>query len=248
MEKVYYINHTSYKVGDVLKAWQFAQMLIQRNANIKKITFLVNTSQQFEFLKEIGIHGLKSASFNVKNDLGLEVQVRTIKTYHPNYVFAGKEPSEILIAIALNQEQLYKYEDMSDIAVCIIIPWMLTNFDSFLSIHECIDVDTMQSFPQPEKVDDKIINAIIWLKATSYPNEGFHHPNDSNRLKQVAKMLRLKKIPMQYDAIVHTCLQNGIIATSARLIADYFVGNRAIRLDEPWDKTWMMKVINGQCR
>lgn len=50
-------------------------------------------------------------------------------------------------------------------------------------------------------VDERVINAIEWLKTTSSPNEGYHHPNDENRLHIMANALAHYKVPLDHDGV-----------------------------------------------
>lgn len=245
MNCVYYLNHNVYQNGDTLRAWEFVKFLVSKDQNIRTITFLVASSHQFVFLEELGLSKIPNATYNVKNKLGLIIQVRTLKTYKPNYLSFGTKPNEILVVIALTPEQLYPIEDKSNIAACVVVPWQLDEFLGFLSIHRAKDIETNVSMDKPNDVDSRILNAIEWLKDTSYPNEGYHHPNDIERLRQVAKALKQKKIPMNYEAVVYACMQKGFITSSARETADYLVGNKVIRLRDSFDKVWMNRVING---
>lgn len=244
--KVYFINRETYNTGDTLNAWNFVVSLAKQNPSITKITFLLDSAQQVSFLEEIGVKKTNSASFNLQNKLGLQIQVRTLKTYHPDYLSYGNKPSEVLVAVCLSPEQLYQFEDKSDIAACVVVPWILSEWDGFFSIYQAEDTDSGLKKNKPQVLDQRVINAIVWLERTSNPNEGFHHQYDCNRLKQVSKALKQKKIPMTYESVVYACMHNGFIPSAARKTADYFVGNKPIRLSEPFDKTWMNKVIEGK--
>lgn len=246
MKNLYYLNHALYQSGDTLTAWNFVKTLISNNSNIKTITFLVNSSTQFSFLEELGLRKVPNANYNVPNQSGVCIQVRTLKTYRPNYLFAGNQPSEILVAIALDPEQLYQFEDCSDIEACVVVPWILNEWDGFFSIYQAEDVETGVKCSSPVSVPDQVQNAITWLKRTSFPNQGYNHPNDLNRLKQISKALKQKKIPITYESVVYACMHNGYKPSAARKTADYFVGNKPIRLSEPFDKGWMNKVIDGK--
>lgn len=244
--KVYFINHGTYNSGDTLNAWKNVVALTKQISSITKVTFLLNSTQQVTFLEEIGVKNANSASFNLQNNLGLQIQVRTLKTYHPDYLSYGNKPCEILVAICLSPEQLYQFEDKSDVAACVVVPWILNEWDGFFSIYQAEDVETGVKCSSPVSVPDQVQNAITWLKRTSFPNQGYNHPNDLNRLKQISKALKQKKIPMTYESVVYACMHNGYKPSAARKTADYFVGIRSIRLSEPFDKAWMNKVIEGK--
>ena len=74
-----------------------------------------------------------------------------------------------------------------------------------------------------QEVDDRVAHAIEWLKATSNPNQGFTHPLDLKRLKQMANALSHYGVKLSYDGIMHYCINHGIWDNEgAKMIADYF--------------------------
>lgn len=221
--QVHYINHERFQKGDTKLATRYALQLMREDKALKTVTFLVYTQHQYEpFLGEMGF----SAS-DYKHHGGVmkdgKYQIHTVKTYNPDYLFAGKEPSEVLIAIGVPLVELLRYEDKSDIAHCIIVPWTLEENREILSIYEAKDIETGEKYPKPNAADERIVNAIGWLKWTSYPNEGYHHPNDEMRLHQMANALKKYKVPVEYASVVYCGMHNGLIPSSARKTADAFV-------------------------
>ena len=248
MKNVYYINHTSFKEGDTRKAGQFALMLFKEDNNLKTLTFLVYSKAQYDsFLGELKLtkaqirnHGFKTQNF--------EVKIHTLKTYEPDYLFVGNNPSEVLVAVGLASEDLEKFEDYTDIAHVIIVPWQIKELGQFLSIHEAIDVDTNEKYQKPADVDVRVQNAINWLKATSYPNEGYGHPLDSNRLKQMSNALKLQHVHIDYASVVYCAINAGLIPSAARKTAESFVKaqSRLFTVDKDIDYNHLNKMMNTQ--
>ena len=46
----YYLNHENYRSGDVRKVFDYAIDYIKKNCSINRMTFLVSTKSQFDFL------------------------------------------------------------------------------------------------------------------------------------------------------------------------------------------------------
>lgn len=223
MKNVYYINHTSFKDGDAIKAVKFALNLLKEDSNLKTLTFLVYSTAQYDsILGELNFskQQIKNHGFVLQN---CEVKIHTIKTYKPDYLFVGNQPSEVLVALGLTSKDLEKFEDYTDIANVIIAPWQISEVSQFLSIHEAIDVDTNEKYHKPVDADMRIVNAINWLKATSYPNEGYVHSSDLNRLKQMSNALKLQNVTIDYASVVYCALNVGLIPSAARKTAESFV-------------------------
>lgn len=93
----------------------------------------------------------------------------------------------------------------------------------FLSVHDAVNLETGNPITPMQDVDDRVKGAVRWLKATSYPNEGYHHPNDEDRLKQMSNALAYYDVPLDFNSVHHYCINNGLIDFAARKTAEYFV-------------------------
>lgn len=220
---VYYLNHEHFQSGDTKLAARYASQLMQENSALKVLTFLVYTQQQYEpFLDEMGFkpNDYKNHGFPISDK---RLQIHTVRTYNPDYLIVGREPSEVLVAVGVPPTELLNYEDKSNIAHFIIVPWMLDENREFLSIYEAKDMESGACYPKPEDADDRIINAIGWLKATSFPNEGYHHPLDENRLHLMANALKHYNVPFSYASTVYAGLHHGLIPSAARKTAGAFM-------------------------
>lgn len=221
--KVYYVNSPQWLESDVATAFAKVGNLIRNNSNIKTITFLVGQQNQFNMLATLNFAQKLISNQGFTTSDGYHIQFKTLRNYHPDYLFAGRMPSEILIPVCVPPQSLYQFEDFSNIAYWVIVPWTLEENESFLSVHEAEDCETGISSPAPRELDGRVANAIDWLKETSYPNEGYHHPNDENRLKNIAVKLKKMRVPVGYDLIVYYCLNHGFIPSAARKTADYIM-------------------------
>ena len=221
--QVHYLNHKQFQPGDTKLATKYASQLMREDTALNIVTFLVYTRQQYEpFLGEMRFtpNDYKNHGYPLKDG---KLQIHTVKTYNPDYLFAGREPSEVLIAVGVPPIEFLRYEDKSNIAHCIIVPWTLEENREFLSIYEAKDIETGECYPRPEDADDRIMNAIGWLKATSYPNEGYHHPLDEDRLHQMANAIKRFKVPFDYASTVYAGMHNGLIPSAARKTAEAFM-------------------------
>lgn len=79
-------------------------------------------------------------------------------------------------------------------------------------------------------MDERVVNAIEWLKATSFPNEGYHHPLDENRLHAMANALAHYNVPLDNESVEHTCMHHGLIPSAAKKTADAFVNAKRRKL------------------
>ena len=97
MEKSFYLNRDQYTKGDTETAFNRVIDILKNNKDITVITFLVyQTSNITDFLSELGFSSqqIKDRGFETSR---YKVQIRTIKTYQPNYISGA--PKEILISI-----------------------------------------------------------------------------------------------------------------------------------------------------
>lgn len=227
-------------------ATRFASKLKRDDSSLNIITFLVYSQHQYlPFLGEMGFstQDYKNHGYPLKDG---RLQIHTIKTYTPDYLFDGHQPSEILISVGVPPKELIRFEDMSNIAHCIIVPWTLDENRELLSIYEAQDIETGENYPKPQDADIRVKNAIDWLKWTSYPNAGYHHPNDAERLHQMANALKKYRVPTDYASTVYCGIHNGLIPSSARKTADAFLRaqTRLFPVERDTDYAFLRKMMN----
>lgn len=217
MQEIYYVNHSKFQKGDVQKAWKYAANLLKKDSNIDRITILVYTSNQYTpfVAKELGIALKWCKRHTLPNRIGKTIEVHTVKTYSPGYLFQGSPNCELLIAVAIPPNEMEKLVDYSRAKYWIVVPWTMAECQSFLSINEAIDIDTKEAINAQYIVDDRIKGAIRWLMATFFPNEGYYHPNDMERLRKMANAIKHYNVPFERDSMINYCIHNGMCYDSA---------------------------------
>ena len=222
--RMYYINHNTFQKGDVKKAWIFAAQLLEQYPYIDTITLLVYQSQQYEsFIQsELGISVKQCKEHIYPNKFGKKIQIHTVRTYSPDYISSNERGRELLIAIGIPSKDIIPFLDKNRTEFWIVVPWILEENTQLLRIYGAIDIETCEPCKSSMDLDSRVQHAIEWLYNTSYPNEGFPHPYDEDRLKQMANALAHYKVPFEYEAVVIYCIKRNIIATSSFQIAEFF--------------------------
>lgn len=240
---VYYVNSVMHQSDDVLKAVKKAMQIKVADANITTLTLLIPTNESKPLLDplKIGKQYLDNNGFMLDD---LCVQIRTVKTYQPEYVREGKKPSEILVPLRVWPNDLYQFEDMNDIGYWVVLPTTLDIHKSFLSIHEAKDCETGIPFPAPNPIDFRVANAIDYLKGSPSQGDKFMHPLDEDELKYVAVTLRKLKVNIDYDAAVHYGLEIGLKPSTARKIADVFMRAQSHSMQIKYPHVDIKKMLN----
>lgn len=222
MEHLYYLNHAQFHVGDTTTAFNFARELLKNNDNIDTITFLVKQQRLYSaFLGELGFTAPQIRAHGFNQD-GVRFQIHTVATYHPNYAFNNDQKCEILIVVGVPPKEIEAFLDRSRVKYWIVVPWVMDENLQFLHIYEAENLETGEILSMNYEIDARIKGAIEWLKSTSYPNEGYHHPNDENRLKSMANAIRHYNIPFEHDSLIHYCIHNGLTFNAAKKTVEYF--------------------------
>ena len=228
--KVYFVSTKNNHAEELVAAFRKATELVMSDRNIMTITFLCGQKSHLNELAVLGFSPKDIANNTLVTEDGYRIQFRTVKTYKPNNKFAGNEPSEILIAVGIYPETLCLYEDYTELAYWVVIPQNIEAYNSFFSIWEAEDCTSSVVCSSPSELDNRIANAVDWLKATSFPNEGYNHPLDEDRLKNAAVTLKRMGINVVYDQVVYYCLHNGFRPSAARKTAEYFVRAQTHRM------------------
>lgn len=223
----YYLNKVQYSKGDIDKTFGFAYKYIEENPCISCVTFLVSTKSQYDFLESLfSAQQLKVGTFKVGR---FKVQIRTVRTYVPDYCFEGHEPSEVLIAIAVTPKDLAKFEEKSNIKACFIVPWTLDEYIDFLKVREAKDMETKEPFIVAD-VDERVKNAIGWHKQVAYPNEEYIHPNDRDKLYDMANALSFLHVPLDLVTVENCAKHLGLSPSSSHITAEAFVKAQSRKL------------------
>ena len=241
MKEIYYVNATQY-VDDCLKsAMSKAISIAKTDEDVKQIIIVVPTKNQFSLLHSVFPE--KAVKNNGCQIIGTKPGVRfeTVKTLSPY-----SSNRAILVPLCLSQKDLIKYEDECGFYYWIVVPWLYSELEPWLKVHSAVDVATNKPIEANYAVDEKIKNAIGWLKATSYPNEGFSHPLDLNRLKSMSNAIAQYGLAPDYDAILYYCLNNGIWPKGGRKIAEYFVKaqSKKFKTDGNYPFKFLVEMMN----
>lgn len=220
---VYYLNRAVFRKGDLKTAFAKAASILKEDRDIDTITFLVYQAMHYDsFLGEMNFTK-QHYKTHIARMGNYKVQVHTVKTYSPEYQFQGHPQSEMLIAVGVPPKQLERFEDYSNIKYWVIVPWQLDEYKEWLSIFEGIDIETGQVCTPPAPADERIANAIGWLRVTSYPNEGCHHPLDVDRLHEMSNALKHYKVPFNYASTMYCAMHTGLIPSAALNTAEAFM-------------------------
>lgn len=222
MEHLFYLNRERFERGNTKYAFKYALKLLKENKDIDTITFLVYQQKNYDaFLGEMNFTS-NQFSDHVFVSQGITFQIHTVKTYHPTYFFSEEKNRELLIAVGVPPRELNQFVDKNRVKYWIIVPWTMDENTQFLQINQAVDLETGYPITVNYQVDDRIKGAIEWLKNTSYPNEGYHHPLDENRLKSMANAIKHFNIPFEHDALVNYCINNGLLYDAALQTVEYF--------------------------
>ena len=218
MKEVYYINKQPYSADCLKLAVDKGLNIAQEHSDVTTMVIMVPTTSQFTLLSCLFSSNVIKNRYTHVPQLNLGIRIETVKTYTPHV-----SDNHILIPLCVSQNDLIKFEDEWNARFWIIVPWLMTEMVSWLKVHSAVDVQTGDTITNDYCLDEKVENGIGWLKATSYPNEGFIHPLDSNRLKCMANAISACGLGVTYDSVLHYCINNGINHDGGRKIADAFV-------------------------
>ena len=169
------------------------------------------------------------------------ILIETLKNYSASF-------PHILIPIFISEKDLARFEDEYNALVWVVVPPDMSQMENWLKIHSAVNVDTKQALEYDGTINERVINAIEWLRATSYPNEGFVHPLDLNRLKSMANALATNQVPVDYYSVLHYCITHKINHEGGRMIADHFVKaqTRKFKTDGNYSITFLTEMMNSK--
>ncbi len=167
------------------------------------------------------------------------IRVETLKNYSPSN-------QHILIPVFISEKEMMKYEDEWNARIWIVVPHNYETIEKWLQVHSAENVKTGQIVEFSNTLDERVVNGIEWLWATSYPNEGFCHPLDLNRLKCMANALASNNIDLDYYSVLHYCFTHKINHDGGRKIADYFVKARVkkFKTDGNYPLSFLTEMMN----
>jgi len=167
------------------------------------------------------------------------IKVETLKTYSPY-------GQHILIPVYVTEKELVKFEDEWDARVWIVVPHNYDSMEKWLQVHSAENVSNGVILEMNTPLDERVINGIEWLWATSFPNEGFIHPLDHNRLKCMANALAAKDVSLDFYAVLHYCITHKINHEGGRKIAEHFVGaqTKKYKTDGNYPLSFLTEMMN----
>ena len=248
MEYLYYLNHQHFTSGDTRLAWNFAKTVIKENKDVDTVTFLVYQQRNYEtFLGEMNFSPKAIREHGFTLDNGFKIQIHTVQTYRPSLYFVNEPKRELLIAVGVPPKDLEQFIDSSRVKYWIVVPWTLDENMSFLKIFNAVNIETEEKLTTNFAIDDTVKKAVLYLKATSYPNEGYHHPLDEKRLKSIANAITTYNIPFDTDSLIHYCYYNGFTFDAAKKTAEYFgrAKNRRFSIKGGDSPQSLMNLLNG---
>lgn len=239
MEKVFFTQeHNS---GSALKSvLKKALSLITENSEIKTIILLFPTWSLADSTMQNVLPSLTKGSRSAHCDNPpCGILVETLKNYSPSF-------QHILIPVYITEKELTKYEDEWDARMWVVVPSNYTTMENWLRVHSAENIDTGVSVEWSSALEERVINGIEWLWGTSFPNEGFIHPLDLNRLKCMANALAAKEVSLDYYSVLHYCITHKINHEGGRKIADYFVKaqSKRFKTDGNYPLSFMTEMMN----
>ena len=78
---------------------------------------------------------------------------------------------------------------------------------------------------------DKMLKAALdWINAIAYPNAGFVHPNDENKVKCASRALDSMNVTVDKNEVKDYCMKLGMPQESIDKIVDWFSRPKGINL------------------
>ena len=239
MKKVYYTDKETNE-GTIKTVLTKALDLIEKEDEINSIILLFPTlSVADDVLANILPELTRGNRSLHSNNPSCGIRVETLKNYSANFL-------HILIPFYVSERDFSIIEDEWYARIWIVAPYDFSAMENWLRVHSAENVKTGETITLDSSLDERVINGIEWLWATSFPNEGFIHPLDSNRLKCMANALAAKNVPLDYYAVLHYCITHKINHDGGRKIADHFVKaqTRKFKTDGNYPLSFMTEMMN----
>lgn len=217
MENSFYIKNECYSKAHFEQALKFAINLSKGDSTTGRIVILVYTKKQYQLIQPL--FSEKIIKQGVLSLDGVVFKFDTLKTYTPP---SYGEKRDIVVIVGISPSDIQKLEDEYKIKYFIYVPWLMEECLSWLRAHVATEITSQEVLNPEYPINSTVLKAIDWLKATSFPNEGFHHPLDEDRLKSVSNALHEMNIPIEDESIIKYCHENGILYKAAYKMIDFF--------------------------
>ncbi len=239
MEKVYYSDCLTF-ADAIVKALKKALNVIVVENELKSIVLLFPTLS----VADNALHNIlpsltKGNRIAHCDNPSCGIKVETLKNYSPY-------GQHVLIPVFVTEKEITKYEDEWDARVWVVVPHNLSSMEKWLQVHSAENIETGVCLSLNMPLDERVINGIEWLWATSFPNEGFNHPLDLNRLKCMANALAINSVSLDYYSVLHYCITNNINHDGGRKIAEHFVKaqTKKYKTDGNYPISFMTEMMN----
>ena len=216
MEKCFYIKTEQYSKGNFEEALKFAINLFKEDSTIGRIVILVYTKNQYQLIQPPFTE--KTIKQGALSSNGVVFKFDTLKTYTPGY---GNKRDIVVIA-GVSPLDIQRIEDEYNVKYFVYVPWNMEECISWLRAHTATEIISKEVLEPQSSIDPTVQKAIDWLKSTSYPNQGFHHALDEDRLKSVSNALHEMNIPIEAESIIKYCHENGILYEAANKMIEFF--------------------------
>lgn len=242
MEKVYYINKESSKDAVELAIAKALAIVAQSKSEYKSVLLLFSTYSVADEILDGVLPDDAIRNHRMHwDDPNCGLLIESVKTYN----FSNKH---ILVPILVSEKELQKFEDEWAPRQWVVLPQSVSLMEKWLKVHSAVDVESKEMIRKEDDfaLDNRVINGIEWLWATSYPNEGFTHPLDLNRLKCMANALAANHVELDYYAVLYYCITHQITHKGGRLIADGFVKaqSRKFKTDGNYTISFLTEMMN----
>lgn len=224
MEKSFYIKNECYSKVDFEKALKFAINLFKEDSTIGRIVILVHTKKQYQLIQPLFTE--KTMKQEALFSSGVALKFDTLKTYTLNY----GDKRDIVVIVGISPSDIQKFEDEYKIKYFIYVPWIMEECLSWLRAHTATEITSQEVLEPESPIKPTVQKAIDWLKSTSFPNQGFHHPLDKDRLKSVSNALHEMNIPIESESIIKYCHENSILYGAAYKMIEFFQKAKTTRL------------------
>lgn len=238
----FYIENKQYSKTDFEKALEFAKNVLTEDSEIDRIVVLVQAKNKYNLIRSLSTPKSLEKCFS-SNDINIKFD--TISTYIP----AHDNIRDVVIIVGISPLRIQKIEDEYKVKYLIYIPLNMKECISWLREHEAIEISTNKKLEPQFPIKSNVKKAIDWLKETSFPNEGFDHPLDKDRLKALSNVLYELDIPIEGESIIKYCHEIGISYESAYKIRYFFQKAKTIRFRINNNKTldFLRKMLWDDC-
>lgn len=197
-----------------------------RITGVRNVVVFIPTFQGATYVQAVnGLTMQGKSQFSYSTLSGDIVTLRTISSY--------QKPMTMVIAVAINENDLIVLEDRADVAAVVVINDNLNNVENWLKLYDAVDATTGQSIMAGMVIDPLLNRAIGWLKDIAANSTPLHNFKRKDYLCEAANLLKRNNITYTPDAVAAQCIKRGLDAKSARAVAAVFAQSLHAKGDLP---------------